>query len=515
MKYTISILCLILINTAFSFTLDITDSLVVYSDLKFHSDFEKNVFNNFVINKTDTFNLFLAIDKNIKKNEALKYNKIYASIYDELNKKKIGTKKLNKKIRLTYAIVHDRFLSRYNNDEYFPVIFQTGIYNCVSASMLYSLVFDKLNIPFKVKVTSNHVYLVANPGPNSIVIETTNPGFEKIIFTGEFKQQYVNYLRESKLISELDYRNKSVEEIFEEKFNEVEDAEFCNLPGIQYYNKALSKLYNNENKEAYELGQKAYFFYPDQRVKIILYYLLLEQINKCSFSKVTDIDYIAQLSRFENINSEIICGMLNNLISYNLQFTDKEEFCDSLFTRLVARITDEQIRKEVSFVYYMRMSYHYQIHNSDKIDYYIENALRLKSNHRDANEIFKYNLQRKLDQISDDKILLDTLEYFMNKYNYEFIVPVLKEYELMVYLNNVIEFLNNNKIKTGEKYLLLFEKNCVHPVETRRLRMAVESAYRGMAAYYFYRYNKTKAMEFVERGLKYVPDSKFIKSAVY
>ena len=103
--------------------------------------------------------------------------------------------------------------------------------------MLYAMVFDEFEIPCKLKVSSNHVYLVANPGSNSIVIETTNPDFEKAIFTGDFKQQYVNYLRTSKLISAEDYKNKSVEEIFEEKYNEVGDATFDNLPGLQYYNK--------------------------------------------------------------------------------------------------------------------------------------------------------------------------------------------------------------------------------------------------------------------------------------
>jgi len=51
--------------------------------------------------------------------------------------------------------------------------------------MLYALVYDRISIPYKVMASSNHVYLVANPGPKSIVIETTNPGLEKAIFTGE------------------------------------------------------------------------------------------------------------------------------------------------------------------------------------------------------------------------------------------------------------------------------------------------------------------------------------------
>ena len=41
--------------------------------------------------------------------------------------------------------------------------------------MLYSMVFDAMKIPYKVMAAPGHIYLIANPGSNSIVIETTNP----------------------------------------------------------------------------------------------------------------------------------------------------------------------------------------------------------------------------------------------------------------------------------------------------------------------------------------------------
>src|SRR4030042_788753 len=202
-----------------------TDSLVLFSDLRYHSAFEKEAIFNFVNHRNDTFNLFMAIDENMTAEEADRIHKTYLQVYDELNTKKIDSKKINKKIKIAYTSVHDHFLTKYNSNEYFPVMFGTGIYNCVSASMLFSLVFDRLEIPCKVMASSEHVYLIAPPRKNSVVIETTNPTFEKTIFTGEFKQQYVYYLRSSKLISDSDYQNKSVEEIFEEKFNQVHEAE--------------------------------------------------------------------------------------------------------------------------------------------------------------------------------------------------------------------------------------------------------------------------------------------------
>lgn len=507
------ILILIIKTTILTSVFAQPDSLIRFSDLRFHSDFEKEAIENFVFQKRDTFNLFLAIDEKMTQKEASWRKDIYLSVFKALDEKKIQSKKINQKIKLSYSNVHSRFLKKYNDNEYFPVIFQTGTYNCVSASMLYAMIFDNLDIPYNVKASSNHVYLVANPGSNSIVIETTNPGFEQMIFTGEFKQQYVNYLKTSKLISESEYKNKSVEEIFEEKFKEVRDAEFNNLPGFQYYNKALTKLQNNDFEEALKLSQKAYFFYPDYQVKSLLQTCLLFHIEKCNFDKVSDIDYLAQFSRFENTDVNTVVGIFNNIIYHHLQYTDKEAYCDSLNARLISQITDKKLIDEINFTYSLQMSYRYQ--NSDKVEKYVAKAIAIKGNHHDAKIIMENHLQKKLFGISNSIVLLDTINQLENRYNHEIINPILKEHKLRAYLQQANDLFSNKRISEGNKYLLEFEKNCEPPVKSQMLSSMIENTYRTAAVYYFYKGDKTTAKTYIKRGLKYVPNSRLLESAVY
>lgn len=177
-----------------SFAQNISDSLVKFSELKYHSEFERSSFQNYIHSLTDTFNVLLSIDENLNGTEADRLFEVYNHVFDIIKEKKIDSKNINKKIKIVYPVVHDYFLKKYNSNDYFPIVFQTGNYNCVTASVLYSMVFDKLKIPFKVMASSEHAYLIANPGENSIVIETTNPNFEKAIFTGEYKQQYREYV---------------------------------------------------------------------------------------------------------------------------------------------------------------------------------------------------------------------------------------------------------------------------------------------------------------------------------
>lgn len=487
------------------------DSIIRFEDLRFHSDFEKTALVNFVKHQKDTFNLFLAIDEKMTAEEASSLYSTYSLLYNEFAEKKIQEKKINSKIKLTYTTVHSRFLSKYNNNEYFPVMLQSGTYNCVSASMLYAMVFDKLGIPYNVKASSDHVYLIANPGSNSTVIETTNPQFEKAVFTGQFKQQYVVYLRSSKLISDDEYKNKSVEEIFEERYNQVKDAEFNNLPGFQYYNKALSRLQDNDVESGLMLAQKAFYFFPDQQVKALLYTALLMEIEKCTFEKISDIDYLTQLARFEDTDMNDVVIVFNNIINNFLQYTNKEQYCDSLYQRFMSSISDKKLSDEISFSYNMQMSYRYL--NSDKVEKYITRAILIKGNHHDANLIMEKYLSKKLFLIRDSHVLLDTISILEKKYaGISSLQTVLEDHKLKAYLTIANDLYEKKKIADGDVYLKKFESNCIPPVDNQFLRPWIESAYRTPAAYYFYKGNKAKSNEYIKAGLVFVPDSLLLKS---
>ncbi|HET6558000.1 MAG TPA: hypothetical protein VFG54_11840 [Prolixibacteraceae bacterium] len=476
---------------------DIKDSLVLFSDLKFHSAFEKEAFHKFVHQKTDTFNLFLAIDEKMTKKEADELLLSYKSIFSELTARKIESKKGNNRVKLAYSTVHNRFLKKYNTNEFFPVMFRTGTYNCVSASMLYAMVYDQLKIPTKVKVSSDHVYLVANPGAHSMVIETTNPGFEKALFDGEFKQQFVDNARRSKMISDEEYKSKSLDEIFEQLFNAVKEGTFENMPGFQYYNKALLKMQNNEIREALELFQKAYYFYPDLQVKGLLHTALLFQVEKCKFDKITDIDYLAQLSRFEETQSGVIPGIFSNVLNHFLQYNDKEQYCDSLYKRISSRIRDKKLKEDISFAYFMQLSYRFQ--NSPKVEYYVANALKIKGNHTDANSIMEACLNRKLNGISNPNAMLDTIKVLENRYEQLQMDGLMKDYKMIANLKIAVESVINNKPSEGDKYIIQFESDCTVPVENRQLSYHIENTYFRTAAYYFNKGNKVKAKAYVDR----------------
>jgi len=513
MKKVFTILSLILTISLISFSQGSEDSLVKFTDLAYHSDFEKIAIHNYVAKSSDTFNIFLAIDENMNNSEAITLYQNYKNFYSVLQGKKFNTKNPDKKIKIIYPAVHEYFLKKYSANEYFPIVFKTGLYNCVTASALYAMVFNHYKIPYKVMASSQHTYLIANPGESSIVIETTNPNFELSIFNGEFKQNYVNYLLTSKLISEDEVKSKSTEEIFEERYKKVNEVRFSNLIGIQYYNKAVLALQNNNIKPAYELGKKAYFFYPDLKTRTLLNVSLLLVINKCSFDIVTDVDYIAQLTHFENVDPQVITGYFSKIISLFLQYNDKQDHIDSLFQRLAPQISNKTILDEISFLYFSKMGR--QFFQTNKAEYYISNAIRIKSNHNDANTLLKAFIGSKLNRISDPQAMLDTLKRLDVKYQYDQVKPILKDYKRIAWLKMAEEFYNKKNPEQGDRCLSLFEGDCNSPVDNQLLIRSIESTYRSVAVFYYYKNQKMKAKSYIDKALKYAPNSNLKKSAIY
>lgn len=488
------------------------DSLVPYQNLVFHSELEAQFFQNFAQHNRDTFGLFMAIDPETTEQDVAKAEKEYTEIMEELILSDIQSKKINKQVKKAYVAYHDRFLKKYNGLQFFPAMFRDGTYNCASASMLYALALDRLDIPYKVMVSSEHVYLVASPGEHSIVIETTNPRMEDAIFNGDFKAQYVNYLRQSKLISETDYKSKSTEEIFEEQYNRVREEQFINLPGIQYYNKGLEKLKENKVKEAFELLKKAWYFFPDDRVKVLLYNATVALLDQSDFKELPEIDYLLQFSRFDEVENDLIVGVFSNIIHGFTQYTDKEDYLNLLHERLVSGITDPELKDEISFNFYLQMSYSYR-EGKRTLDY-IANAVKIKDNHRDTNLMFEHHIRNKLGEMNDYNLMLDSISALEVKYDFEFMKPIYAEYRSRAWLRVAENAIDEQKPKACEQYMALFEEHTPAPLENQNLIWTAERVYRKLAVYYFYRY-KSMAKKTVARGLQYVPGSKTIQSAVY
>jgi hypothetical protein len=182
-----------------------------------------------------------------------------------------------------------------------------------------------------------------------------------------------------------------------------------------------------------------------------------------------------------------------------------------MFTRLVTQISDPSLRNELSFEYYLQMSY--ESMHSENLGQYITEAVKYKESHQDANLMFEGFIRDKLSDYSDYRIALDSIMMWEEMYSYDFMKPVFNELKLISLLRIAEYEIDRDRPEVCEKYLTSFEQLCHTPVEEQPLKWTIEMVYRKIAKYHYR--NKPVARNMVERGLTFVPGSFTIRSALY
>ncbi|MDX1906546.1 MAG: hypothetical protein SF053_05870 [Bacteroidia bacterium] len=178
-------------------------------------------------------------------------------IYTVLDAAKISAKPLPKKVKMIFDLVHKELLRYYDEDAIYAQLFERGIYNCLTATLLYAQIFDHYGIVYDIKELPSHVYLVVSPGVENILVETTLPvtGFQA---PGEaFQRQYV----ETIILMGRMTREHAIQVGFASAFNEsYYDKDNINLrtaAAFQYYNYALRCIEQKQFVEALAAIRKA------------------------------------------------------------------------------------------------------------------------------------------------------------------------------------------------------------------------------------------------------------------
>jgi hypothetical protein len=482
------------------------DSLVLYKELTFSSPFEKQVLNDhFRHKKTDPFRLFMANGTLLKETAVYDAEKKF---YGSLDTEKISSKRNDKKVKTIYDQIHDRFLSKYELMNKFEDIFYSGYYNCVSATALYGLAFTRLSIPFTIREKPTHVYLIAYPESERIMVETTSPVGGAITINQQFKQNYVATLKNQKLISADEYATKDVNELFDKHyFAAEENISLVQLVGIQYMNDGIFLLEKRMPLEALYQLEKAYLFYPMERMTYVMMGAAHDAFKNRTEKDEVHALLLAKLSRYKKygITAEMIYGEFARVVQDLLFEKGDKEKLKRYFDHLLASVSDPEIQKEITFIYHYEYGrFHYsQARFNECIPFY-KQALQIKPRHHDLNNIFVSAIAQSVKSRTNREILT-SLENYATEY------PFLYEnniYNEMLGIAYLIEFDFNFRrglLKEAEKFRTTFETfTKAHPGVTYDNFM-IGQAYSAAAVYYFKNGQTSKAKSLIARGLELSP----------
>ena len=492
------------------------DSLIYYHELQFESDLEESYFNELYNGNTE--NLFEAFYAPYEGDLTLIHNEKHSYQYQvggiHLIKR---PKNQNKYVKKLYDELHERLLRKYEDLVFFDRIFEDGVYNCVTACAIYGLTFEQLGIPYTIKETPTHVYLVAFPGDDQVIIETTDPvnGFQS--FSPVFKQQYVSLLEQQKIIDRAEL-SQGVSAIFNKYYYSSSEVNLVQLAGLQYYNKAVESF----NAKKYDLAvtnfEKAFLLYNSDQTRQMLFASLSMVVSGSSYTNDFDVESLGKISRFNmyDITNAEVVGEFGRITQKQLLSNNDTATYSRSYQILMERIPeDSMLQRDISFLYYYERAR--ILYNRAMFDEALPFALKAYESKPESIDSESLLLSCYTDSYRDDEAAqaLVRLEKFMVDF------PALKRNNRFgaiwsnLYLVNMYDnYLSKNYQKAFEfkkSFEELISQYSNYPYDRR----IAGSAYSQVVAYYFRRGQKQSARNALDQGFKYAPGNGELKTRQY
>ncbi len=326
---------------------------VSLTDLNFSNAFEKQAFEDVAKGSPDVFLLFVASSGNATQEDFQNFKLRLKQFVSDLNPEKMQRYSGKKKVRKIFEAVQDDWLMKYDFENRFTDIFQGGYFNCVSSTALHALVLNEFDIPYTISEEPQHVYLVAQPDDENIIMEGTDPfdGYQRL--TDRLVQAQLQSLVSRKIITEEELHSPDLRSVLNDLYPQ-RDISLMELVSIQYYNQAIYDFEKSKYLEAYQNALKAYFITPNEKFRSILY--------------STSVNWLAQ----RNLQSEYYTGIMAmfaitdttkdhydlvaeefGAVGYSLLIEErKPSELDSLYKRLHIKLKEPYLLKRMAFTYH-------------------------------------------------------------------------------------------------------------------------------------------------------------------
>ena len=479
----------------------------------FDSELEKSTFLKLAgSSNIDTVDLFISLG----------YDNNEANIKSEINsyvrklKASANTTNTKRLLKTIYQSVHSNFFRKYTEDTYFDNIFSTGEYNCVTASALYALILNRFGIKYNIKETPSHVYLIADPQQTSYKIETTLPSGGLIRYDDKFKKSFIDYLHENKIISDEEYNDGTINNLFTRYYETDKSINLKELAGVQYYNKAISQLNDKKYMEASKNIEKAEFLYSSDFISYLKNIIYANILNNEILEKNYNGKYLANYINsnpknftaiqygkdyFNNISNEMV-----------INHPDIENYT-RYFTNLITYLNDSIQQEDFQQAYYTFMGYHhYCKYNYQSALKDLEKSYRINPDNMRTKQLISEASIKYL--IVDNKYesRIDSVEVYFQKYDFLKHDKSLQQFLIYCYAKVISTYFQNNNLFLGDRYLNRLELFIKDNPDIELSEEYIGSVYSEAAAYYVRKQKYNTAMNILKKGLNLIPNSGMLKS---
>ncbi|QOI96636.1 MAG: hypothetical protein HRU69_03650 [Flammeovirgaceae bacterium] len=145
-------------------------------------------------------------------------------------------------VRHIFTSTHRKFLKHFNAQATFGLLFKDGSYNCLTGTILYSLILSDFNIRHQVIETNYHIFILVNTEVGELLLEATDPINGLVIGADEISKRMRAYKATAPTLTTAadDYMH------YDFSFDLFDTVTIEELAGLLYYNLAI-EAYNKQN----------------------------------------------------------------------------------------------------------------------------------------------------------------------------------------------------------------------------------------------------------------------------
>jgi hypothetical protein len=436
-------------------------------------------------------------------------------IFLDLINASTSNKREDKRVKVIYKKIHEKYFKKYINSPDFHEIFTINAYNCVTSTALYAIAFDYLKIPYEIKETPNHVYLVVFPKTYRVIFESTSPleGYKPV--NEKQIKGYRDYLISNKLISPDEAKTLDDDQIFSKYYISDSTINLTNLIGIQYYNTSLKYITNDDYKMALGHAEKALKFHNSIYIKdwinLILFDLLNDQIVELPWNEYCMA--VKKIIQNNSENREFDSKIIYPLQIYALTTIKKNngpDNLDSISYCLSNQFTNNNVANEI--IYYNNLllaEYYFKSLEFEKSLYYLEISYRPQDKH--LNLLLTECLMKKFGNISIGEKGIDTLNHYERIFPFIKEDPYIQEFGVWCYMKIIYNHFELGEEAEGIKSMNEFRKKYQPNGKAIYNDERIGAGFGAASAFYVRQNNYKKAKEILEEGLKYAPESLELK----
>lgn len=458
--------------------------------------------------KPDLVSLFSALtsDSASAQTYAARIERFYTRVQPQL----AMLRSPKQKAKYIFKEVHANFFKQYEENVMFYKIFDNGIYNCVTASMLYAIVLDHYQIPYEIKEKPTHIYLVALPGTENILFETTNPR-GLYVPDERFKREFVNNLIETKFTTQTYVNSIGLANAFNEFYYNNDKISLVQLAGVQYYNQSLDYYSNAKDQPAaIRSALKMYKLYPCAKHALFKGYLIRAALDNSLYDQLQDVLYLCE---FANTATDVkdekfVYGTFQSMFDAKLYKEGNDTLMYQAFTILQSNLSSEKILKEISYIYYGNMgAWRFDKGDLEQSLEYGEKAYAINPKDSRLQDMIARSIVLKSDKLRGKEAAISTLHAYAEKFTFLKSNKLFQSMMVAQYAFRAYGLFLENSATDGYKYLKLMEES----LDSSGEKMTVYEDLLGMAyaeagAYHYRKKEFNKAREILKKGLDYYPD---------